>query len=666
MKADPAGGLTSQPYVGLRAFRMDESGLFFGRAKESLDIARLWRANKLTVLYGSSGVGKTSLLQAGVIPTLDSNRFDIWPVGRIRPGLATPITMVPDNLYTFALLSSWTSQEQASTLSHMTILGFLRKQAERNDRYGDPMPILVAIDQFEELFSAAPQRQGLLRPFIAELADALQKHQELRLLISLREDYLAAVLPYEHILAGQSRTRARLLPFDQTAALEAIQKPLIGTGRAFEPGAAEDLVADLRTIKFTNALGEESAVTVDSIEPVQVQVVCSALWNSLPPNTPVITSAHVREHVDVDRFLANFCGRALGAVAREHDIAAARIRSWLQQTFITELGTRGTAYEGIGQTAGMPNAVVSALEDVHILKAELRSGSRWYELQHDRLIEPLRQGDPEEHLEAARLARADGDWDLVERHSVQAIRVFGDDDLRVRASAEQMLGEVAQARHKADEAVAHYHTAASLFEVIQDSDAVGELLAAAGRLSLARGRHSAAVTDMRAAIARIPGDLEVQTDLALAIWHTGQPRVAVAVLNNVLALDGNLTTALRIRGEILADLEEVEAALRDLDRVRRDQDPSTLAARALALALSGRLEAAEQEAADALANGPEDGPVLLRTARVRMLAGDREGAARLVAMALAATRPGLPPHLTDSAQRLLDEQRRDQPGHHQV
>jgi len=120
-------------------------------------------------------------------------------------------------------------------------------------------------------------------------------------------------------------------------------------------------------------------------------------------------------------------------------------------------------------------------------------------------------------------------------------------------------------------------------------------------------------------------------------------------------MDGNLTTALRIRGEILADLEEVEAALRDLDRVRRDQEPGTLAARALALALSGRFEAAEQEAADALANGPDDGPVLLRAARVRALAGDREGAARLVAMALAATQPSLPPHLRDSAQRLLED-----------
>jgi tetratricopeptide (TPR) repeat protein len=375
----------------------------------------------------------------------------------------------------------------------------------------------------------------------------------------------------------------------------------------------------------------------------------------LPADSTVITSAHVREHADVDRFLSNFCGRALSAVAREHDIPAVKIRSWLQQTFITELGTRGTAYEGIGQTAGMPNAVVWSLEDRHILKAELRSGSRWYELQHDRLIEPLRQADPGEHLEAARLARVDRDWDLVERHSIQAIRVFGADDLRVRADAEHLLGEVAQARRKIDDALAHYRTAASLYEVLQDSAGVGRLLAAAGRLSLACGRHAAAVTDMRAAIGRIPKDLEVQTDLAQAIWHTGLPQGAIAVLNNVLLMDASLLTALRLRGEILADLGEVPAALRDLDRVRRQQQPSTQAARALALALSGRFDAAEQEIADALANGPDDGPVLVRAARVRALAGDRQEAARLAAAALAASGPQLPPHLRESAQRLLDD-----------
>lgn len=644
-----------RPYVGLRAYRSDEHELFFGRTKESLNIARVWRANRLTVLYGPSGVGKTSLLQAGIIPALDPDRCRVWPVGRIHPGLGLPPIVPSQNPYTLALLSSWAPEQSADSLAGMTILDFLREHGRHSDRYGDPIPTLLAIDQVEELFNSLPQQHGLLQPFVAELAEALREHQELRLLLSLREEYLASVMRYEQLLAGRSSTRARLLPFGLDAALEAIRRPLVGTGCQFEPGAAEELVADLRTIRFTNALGEESTVVVDGVEPVQVQVVCSELWDSLPDGNPMITLAQVREYADVDRFLSNFCGRALSAVAREHGIAAVKIRSWLQQTFITELGTRGTAYEGIGQTAGMPNAVVKALEDRRILKAELRSGSRWYELQHDRLIEPLRQGDPEEHLAAARLARDDGDWDIVERHSLQAIRTFGAEDLRIRAEAEQLLGEAAQAHRRTDEALTHYHTAAGLFEVLQDSAAVGRVLALAGRLALAHGRHAAAVTDMRSAIARIPGDVEVQTDLARAIWHTGFPHGSVAVLNSVIAADGGFLIALRLRGEIRADMGEVAGALRDLDRVRRHQQPGTQAARALALAQSERFEAAEQEIADALANAPDDGPVLIRAARVRALAGDLREAARLAAAALAADTPALPPHLRETAVRLLEE-----------
>lgn len=55
----------TQPYVGLRAFRQQDRGLFFGRERESREIATLWQADRLTVLYGTSGVGKTSLLHAG-------------------------------------------------------------------------------------------------------------------------------------------------------------------------------------------------------------------------------------------------------------------------------------------------------------------------------------------------------------------------------------------------------------------------------------------------------------------------------------------------------------------------------------------------------------------------------------------------------------------------
>src|SRR5215467_12549837 len=88
--APDISGPPPRPYVGLRAFRPDEHGLFFGRTSESLNIARMWRANKLTMLYGASGVGKTSLLQAGVIPSLDRDRFEVWPIAGPGPvrGLA--------------------------------------------------------------------------------------------------------------------------------------------------------------------------------------------------------------------------------------------------------------------------------------------------------------------------------------------------------------------------------------------------------------------------------------------------------------------------------------------------------------------------------------------------------------------------------------------------
>ncbi len=655
MKAGSAAtGMDRRPYVGLRAFRIEDYDRFFGRVRESHDIAALWRGNKLTVLYGASGVGKTSLLQAGVIPLLDAKGLDRLPVGRVTTGVAPTSAAPVRNPYVFALLSSWAPDRPPDELVGLSILEFLHEHGERLDRYGDPIPILAAIDQAEELFGDLPYRPAAVTTFISELAEALRENRGTRLLLSLREDRLPSMLPYERILAGRSHIRSRLMPFGQAAALEAISRPLEGTGCAFEPGVAEELVTDLRTIKVTNALGVETSIMVDTVDPVQVQVVCSALWESLPGNARVITSAHVRRHANIDRFLASFCSRTLTAVASEHDMPVARIRSWLQQTFVTELGTRGTAYEGIDQTAGMPNAVVRSLEDRHLLKAEHRAGTRWYELQHDRLIEPIQQAHPVELLAAAELELENGGFALAERHGGQAIRACGLDDLQVRAGAERLLGHVARLRNRPNEALQRYRTAASLFEVLQDSAAVGQLLAEAGRLSIARGRYAEAVTDLRAAAERASSDLSIQYALAQALWHTGQPRAAVAVLSGILDIDADMTAALRSRGEILADLSMAEAALRDLNLVRRNQRPGTLAARAVAHALTGRLEAADQEAADATANAADSGPVLLRAARVRLMLGEFTMATDLAAAALTAAGAPLPPHLREDAERLLE------------
>jgi tetratricopeptide (TPR) repeat protein len=636
------------PYVGLRSFRTEDQDRFFGRLQESHEVATTWRANRLTILYGASGVGKTSLLHAGVIPLLDPDGIDILPVTRVS-ARATPEIRVT-NPYVLALISSLAPDRSSDELSGMTILRFLRQRAKKRDRYGDLTPILLAIDQSEDFLDDLSYKPDEVKKFMAGLARALRGCPEVRLLLTVREDRLPALLSYERTLAGRSHARYRLLPFGVTGGMEAVKRPLRGTGRRFGPGVASELVTELRTIRTTSASGQITSLLSETVDPVQIQVVCSALWESLPESAVVITSAHVRRFGDIGRFLAGFCSRTLSAVADEHRVSAARLRLWLLQNFITEFGTRGMAYEGKEETAGMPNAVLRSLEDNHLIKAEHRMGIRWYELQHDRLIEPLQLALPVELVEAAELELADGSLALAERHATQAIASVGHDDLRIHACAERLLGHIARARQRYDLALSSYRTAASLFEAVEDLTAVAQLLADAGRMSIRIGRYADAVSDLRAAAGRAPGDLSVQYALASALWHAGQSKAAVSVLGGILDRDTDMLAALRLRGAILAELGQAEQALADLYRVRQGITPSTLAARALAHALTGRLDVAGQEAADAVANAPDAGPVLFRVARVMQLTGEPDMATSYAARAVSVP---LPSHLKDAAQRML-------------
>ncbi len=661
-----SNGVDKRPYVGFRPFQAEDGDRFFGRSTESRDLAALWRANRLTVLYGTSGVGKTSLLMAGVIPLLDPGSAEVLPPGRVSHGSAFPLAALPEhNPYTFALLTSWAPGEPATSLSGLAVPDFLRRRGKRTDRYGRPLPVFAAIDQAEELFADSAHQNRHRKPFIDELIETLDDHPGLHLLLSIRESSRIDLSPYEQDLGHASPAWFRLLPLTPEATFEAVKGPLAGTDRSFAPGTAEGLVDDLRTSEIVSAAGQRTSAIAEDVEPTLLQIVCSHLWEALPDDINVITSYHLHTHADVDRTLADFCGRALTEIADDRGLNVTELRSWLQRTFITELGWRSTVDEGLTRTAGMPNAVVRALENRHILKTE-RSGSRWYELQHDRLIEPIRRMDvtalrplpqvkPAEYLHIAAEALAAGELALAEQHAQQALRDSADNDLRLRAEAESFLGNIAHERGESREAEARYRAAAPLFEVLQDTPAVALLLAAIGQSLLAQGRRAEAVHELHAAVGRVPNDLIVQTELGWTLWHLGQQQAAIAVLTGVLAIDGNAPEALRARGEILADMGDAESALRDLDRVRRQQWPSARAARGLALAKLRNLSAANQEIDIALTKAPESGSVLLYAARVAALGGDSAMAADLARRALAATEHSLPPHQRKAALHLLNQ-----------
>ncbi|MEV1172597.1 tetratricopeptide repeat protein [Nonomuraea sp. NPDC049784] len=657
------------PYKGSRAFRAEDRHRFFGRGAESHEVRKLWREQRLTVLYGASGIGKTSLLQAGVLPLFSPGAVDVLPLGRVSYGSSFPrAALPPHNPYVLALLMSWAPMAPPTRLVGMTIAAFLRSRPVKRDAFGEPTPILMAIDQVEELFTGGQGHQPYRRWFFGQLAEALRDDSRLRLLLSIRADRLPDLLKYERELADaldecergeSSPERYALEALSLDGALEAVTRPVEGTGCAFAEGAAEQVVGDLIAIRTRSGGRHEG----QAVEPVQLQVVCESLWRSLPPETTEIRKSDVLRYAD--RALSEHYAREIHGIAAERfNGDARRLTTWLRLTFPGRAGGGPQAVrQGSIRSAGVGKTVIALLVKRRLLRADQHLGESSYELAYDRLLQPVRQDDQsvevvpvelcsEDCLREAEGALREGDLFLAAKLGQEALARAQEHDLALRAQIESLLGNVAHQYGDLEKAIAHYGTAAQSFETAGTASAVGPLLTAIGRLRLAQGSPAAAVRELHAAMIRVPADLTIQTELAWALWQGGHPDAAVGVLNGVLDREGNNTDALLGRGQILAGMGRPHAALRDLDRAGPLRWPLAKVAHALALAQTDSMQEAQQEMVEALAEAVDHGPVLLYAARVEELAGKTSSATALAQQAIAASAPALPEHMAGDARRL--------------
>jgi tetratricopeptide (TPR) repeat protein len=651
-----------RPYPGNRPFAEADFDLFFGRSKAAEKLAHLWQLNRLTLAIGTTGTGKTSLLQAGVLPLLQYGRGDVLPPGRMAYGSGYPVAALPEhNPYTLSLLRSWVPGEPVTGLVGLTVRDFVRRRAELYEG-----PIFAAIDQAEDVLGGSGLRGTYRRDFLDDLIQTLRAESRLHLLLMLRT---SAADELARILGGEPYT---IGPLSFQSALEAVTRPAERAGRMFAPGAAEELLTDLLTSYVSGSVARERCADAESVPPALLQVVLAQFWKSLPPDLSVITSRDVRAYADADQALTEYCSGVVAAVAEAHHLKAARLRSWLIGTFVTEHGACRTVHEGLTDTAGMPNAVPGDLEDRHLLSSERRSGTRWFQLLSERLIEPLRQAvvdrlpplDLDGYFLSAERAMTLGHLDVAGRYAGEILSAASPGDFRPRAETHSLLGNVAYERGKLSdekglyrEAEGHYRESARLFEAARDTGAAARELAAVGQTLLAQGRVSAAVDELEAAVRRLPNDLVVQAELAWAHWQLGEAGTAEAIFSDILSVDAGNVSALRGRGEILADVGKGREAMRDLSRTSEHDMPSTRAARGLALAELGDHGGAVKEIEAAREQAPRNGPVLLYAARAQALLGHQAAAADLAEQAINATDPPLPLHQHDAALKLAD--RRD-------
>jgi hypothetical protein len=238
------------PYRGLYAFREEDVSLFCGRDAFSTQLLDKVRANTVVAVVGSSGVGKSSVVQAGLIPRLRRERppHPTWDAITFKPGSA------PFHQLAAALVSTWStnadagtqilrSEEVGAALSDgkARIEAFIPKalEATRADR------LLIVVDQFEELFTLTPEplRQRFVEAILASAETA-----PVAVVFTLRADFYNSALTISRTLSDRlQQAQVNLGPMMRAELGEAIERPATATGLSFESGLTERILDNVES-----------------------------------------------------------------------------------------------------------------------------------------------------------------------------------------------------------------------------------------------------------------------------------------------------------------------------------------------------------------------------------------------------------------------------------
>lgn len=240
-----------QPYKALDSFGWQDAAIFNGRSDPIQRLGRRILAHPLTVLYGESGSGKTSLLQAGVLPWLAQHHTLL--------AVAQPVARQPLADTLRAALVATAAATDLAPAGDDDLPTLLDRWARECNA-----PIVVAIDQFEQLLENSSEAE---RETAVSLLHQLHTNPNLnlKLVFSLREDYLGRLESLGSRFPNLLDVTFRLERLGSDAARDAITQPAAAFGVQWEPRLVTDLLRDL---------GDSSG-----INPPQLQVVCAELYD---------------------------------------------------------------------------------------------------------------------------------------------------------------------------------------------------------------------------------------------------------------------------------------------------------------------------------------------------------------------------------------------------
>jgi tetratricopeptide (TPR) repeat protein len=397
-----------EPYIGPRPFRTDikDQLRFFGRNTETNEIIALITSHRIILVYAQSGVGKTSIFNAKIIPSLRDYGFEVLPIARVK----ITSTISPNdsnnnifskikNLYIYNAFQTLIPEIDPSSILDLSLFEFLdRYFPTHKDKNGEIIKQVLIFDQLEELFSFYPD--GWLEQqinFFKQIADSLENNPFLRIVFVIREDFLGQLDPFRHILPEKLRPHFRLEALRGKQAILAIKGPLTNIIKNLTKDEIENIESEIKVLvndllKIYVELpggGDIRQLEGEFIEPIQLQVVCKRWWSERNKSQKPI----LEDVGNVNKALEEFYEDAVISTSKQTGVREREIRLWCEKQLTTSSGTRALIHRGQNDTAGIHNKVVDSLESKYLIRREWRSGASWYELTHDRLIKPIKDSN---------------------------------------------------------------------------------------------------------------------------------------------------------------------------------------------------------------------------------------------------------------------------------
>jgi WD40 repeat protein len=403
------------PWPGLAAFREADQAFFHGREAETEGLYRCVLRERLTVLFGLAGLGKTSLLNAGLFPRLREHnvlpvyiRLDHCPGA---PPLTTQVKLAIADTAAVADIEAPAIAEGETLWEH-----FHRQDAGFWTPRNRPVTPLLVFDQFEEAFTLGRRdaaRTAATAAFLTELADLIEgrppdavkelcdteageahrytfHHHPYKVLLSFREDFLPDLECLRRSMPSIVHNRFRILPLNGEQGRRVVSE---SGGTLVWDDVAEQVI---RFVAGADDAGEVSFESLQ-VEPTLLSVVCRELNESRRQRGEAqITLGLLR--VSRDEILRDFYERSMADIAPE-------VRALVEDWLVTGNGFRNSvAVDDALARPGVTAADLDRLVARHLLRREYRCRVARIELMHDVLTGVIRASRDARHQQEAQAA----------------------------------------------------------------------------------------------------------------------------------------------------------------------------------------------------------------------------------------------------------------------